>query len=210
MIEIELQNLGRRFNTHWIFKNLNATFKANEHLVIKGANGSGKSTLLKIISGVLSPTEGQVLYTINGNTIKSDDIFKHISICTPYLTIPEELTLDELLKFHQQLKPLNNYYSGKEFAELLSINYEFDKPIHLYSSGMKQRVKLALAILSNSAMVLLDEPVSNLDEAGKNWYKTLIQKHSKNRFFLVCSNHIEAEHFFCSKTINIHDYKQDN
>jgi len=207
MVEVNLKDIGRRFTLHWIFRNIDQSFKANEHTVILGSNGSGKSTLLKIISGVLTPTKGSVEYSINGKNVDVDSIYKHLSICTPYLSIPEEFTLSELLKFHQKLKPLKSHFTGNQFAEYLQIEYEKEKAIHLFSSGMKQRVKLALALLSTSPIVLLDEPLNNLDEAGKNWYRNLVDENKDNRLIVVCSNNTQEEYFFCSNQINIGDFK---
>lgn len=207
MIEVNLNGIGRRFSLHWIFRGINHNLKSNEHTVILGSNGSGKSTLLKIISGVLTPTKGSVEYSLDGKPISVDSIYKYLSICTPYLSIPEEFTLSELLKFHQKLKPLKKNYSGKDFANYLEIEYEEKKAIHLFSSGMKQRVKLALALLSTTPIVLLDEPLNNLDEAGKKWYENLINENKNNRLIVVCSNNTNEEFFFCEKQIYIGDYK---
>jgi len=207
MVEVNLKNIGRRFAIHWIFRKIDLQLKTNEHTVILGNNGSGKSTLLKIISGILSPSEGEVHYLVNNNKVDVDSIYKSLSLCTPYLSIPEEFTLDELLSFHQKLKPLNQTYTGESFAKYLQIEYEEDKAIHLFSSGMKQRVKLALALLSKAPLVLLDEPLNNLDEAGKNWYQTLVNENKENRLIVVCSNNTPEEFSFCNHEIRIGDYK---
>jgi ABC-type multidrug transport system ATPase subunit len=207
MLSISLNDIGRRFATHWIFRKLHFEIDTGEHTVILGSNGSGKSTLLKIISGVLSPTEGELTWKIDGAVVSPENYFKNLSICTPYLELPEEFNLSELLHFHQKLKPLNREYNSREFAELLEIEYDREKPIHLYSSGMKQRVKLALAILSKNPVVLLDEPLSNLDQHGVMWYRKLVENHLENRLFLVCSNQTQEEYFFCKKQLNILDYK---
>jgi len=128
-------------------------------------------------------------------------------MCTPYLSIPEEFTLNELLRFHQQLKPLKETYSGERFADFLQIEYEEDKAIHLFSSGMKQRVKLALALLSTTPIVLLDEPLNNLDESGKNWYQQLVNSTMNDRLIVVCSNNQKDEFAFCENSIQIQDFK---
>ena len=207
MLEISLNTVGRRFNVNWIFRKIDTQLRSGNHLVITGHNGSGKSTLLKVISGVLSPTEGKVSYRLNEQELKVDQVYKHLSICAPYLTLPEELNLNELLQFHQKLSPLKFDMNDQDFAELLEIDYQAAKPIHLFSSGMKQRVKLGLAILAQSELVLLDEPLSNLDQNGQHWYQKMIEKHQDNRLIVVSSNALEAEHFFCTESLNIMDYK---
>jgi ABC-type multidrug transport system ATPase subunit len=207
MVEVNLNNLCRRFGTHWVFKNINHTLKTNEHTVVLGSNGSGKSTLLKIVSGIMSPTSGELIWKINNLTINADNYYQHLSICTPYLSLPEEFTLKELLSFHLRLKGLKENYSHTEFAHLLQIEYDEDKPLNLYSSGMKQRVKLALTLLSKSKVILLDEPLSNLDAQGVKWYKTLVKQNMDNKIILVCSNNLEDEYFFCQHQLDIMDYK---
>lgn len=210
MVEVHLENVGRRFNINWIFRKINITLNTNQHVVIIGSNGSGKSTLLKIISGVVSPSEGKVTYKINNVEVKPDAIYQHISICTPYLSLPEELTLDELLKFHQKLKPLDQVYTGTTFAKRLNLDYQPDKDIHLYSSGMKQRVKLGLALFSKCPILLLDEPLSNLDNEGENWYLKIVEEQQKDRLIIVCSNQVKNEYTFCTQTIDITDYKSES
>lgn len=207
MHRLLIEQLGKRYNKHWIFKGINQELNSNDTLLIEGANGSGKSTLLKIISGAVSPTEGRIIYQIAQEAVAVENIFQHVSICAPYLQLLEAFTLDETLQFHQKLKPLNRHYTGREFADAIQLDFIPNKALKDYSSGMKQRVKLGLAIYSQSELLLLDEPISNLDKAGIEWYKTAIQNHLQNRIVIVCSNAIEDEHFFCTKHLTIQDFK---
>ncbi|UTW63336.1 ATP-binding cassette domain-containing protein [bacterium SCSIO 12741] len=207
MIKIGLSDVGKRFNYDWIFRHLSTTIESGHHYLIQGNNGSGKSTLLKVISGVVSPNEGKISYEIDGQAIEVDQIYRHLNICTPYLQLIEEFTLDEMLQFHQSVKPLKRHFSGKEMSEFTEIHYQHDKALHLFSSGMKQRIKLALALLSDSPLLLLDEPLSNLDANGIAWYKRTIREHQENRVICVCSNQVEDEYFFCDKNIDLAAYK---
>lgn len=207
MDNLLLSQVSKRFQTHWIFRNLDLELSAGESLFINGTNGSGKSTLLKTISGWISPNVGNIKYSNKGNEILVDDVFKYISISAPYLELIEELSLTELLKFHQSFKPLNTNTTAKEFSDAIEINHQIEKPIKSYSSGMKQRVKLGLSLFSNSSLILLDEPISNLDKNGILWYKRNIKPILNDRIVIVCSNDIEDEHFFCTKKIDLSDYK---
>ena len=202
---ITLENIGKRYNKEWIFRGVDGQLIENESYVIKGSNGSGKSTFLKIISGYGIPTEGRLV--VNSGDFDLTKLYKEISIAAPYVDIPEEFTLSELVEFHSKFKSLK--YKGEDkLHEVFNLPESVQgKLIKEYSSGMRQRVKLGLAILSESKLLLLDEPLSNLDEKGMNWYASMINEYKKDRIIVVCSNNFEKEYFFCEKEINIENYK---
>ncbi len=144
---------------------------------------------------------------MNGESIPEDKVFHHTSIATPYLELMEEFTMQEMLEFHGTFKPYVKGISVADIIELIGLAKSKDKELKYFSSGMKQRVKLAIAILSDTSLVMLDEPTSNLDRAGVEWYQSLVQQHSANRLFIVCSNHQKDEYFFCTETLIVEDYK---
>lgn len=203
MNRIELSNVGKKFGTHWIFKNINISFEQNNHTVILGGNGSGKSTLLQVIAGIISPTAGTICYTINDKKIDVLNWYKNISIATPYLDLPDEFSATEILSFHIKFKPLINNLSTEEFLKICYLDEAIEKPIKYFSSGMKQRLKLALAILSETECLLLDEPCSNLDAKAMEWYSETVCNYSKNRIVIVCSNNQESEFSFCKREIRV-------
>lgn len=205
--EIRLADAGRRFNREWIFRGVTHTFQSDGHTVILGPNGSGKSTLLQVVLGSLSPSEGTVSYSVNGKESGPDDSLGLFSVATPYLELIEEFTLREMLKFHSDLKPFKVGFSFDRIIELLYLSDAADRPIRNYSSGMRQRVKLGIALLSDTPFVLLDEPTSNLDAKAMKWYADLVTEHMKGRVVIVCSNAQEAEHFFCTEQLNVSDFK---
>ncbi|MEI6576170.1 MAG: ATP-binding cassette domain-containing protein [Bacteroidota bacterium] len=206
-MQITLSNIGKKYNQDWIFRNINAGFTAGEAYAILGSNGSGKSTLLQIISGRVTQSSGLRAYSIAGVEVSEEDVFRHLTFATPYQELIEEYTVQEMLKLHQKLKPLFSGIGEKEFLDLLAFQRIKDKPIRYFSSGMKQRVKLAFAILSDVPLVLLDEPCSNLDQQGIAWYHALVEKYHENRLFIVCSNHVQEEIAFCTLKLNVNDYK---
>lgn len=208
-MRILLDNIGKRYNREWIFRKVSLELSSETSYVIEGGNGSGKSTFLQLISGYYLPSEGNIQYEIDGNKIEPDKIFKQVSIATPYLDLYEDLTLKEMIDFHFQFKSTVPDISKKEIPSILYLEKSIDKPIKYYSSGMKQRVKLGLAILADTPLLLLDEPVSNLDHKAIDWYANLISKYNKNRLILVCSNKIEQESFFCKERIRIEQYKSE-
>lgn len=205
-MEIVLNNVGRRFNREWIFKNIEYTFQSGKSYAVLGINGSGKSTLLQILSGSLSPSSGKISYTLSGKEIFVEDIYSHLSISAPYLELIEDFTLAETLKFHFNFKKRLDKISDARIIDILNMQSSKNKEIKYFSSGMKQRVKFILALLSDTEILLLDEPTSNMDEEGVAWYHNLITEYTKNRLLIVCSNQQE-EYKFCKEKIVIADYK---
>ncbi len=203
-MKINLRQLGKKYNNEWIFKDITLEFSLGNHCVILGGNGSGKSTLLQTISGFQIPSLGTVQYTINGTDVSVENIFKHISIASPYLELIEDFTLQEIIDYQARFKP----FKEKNIVEIMQLEKAKNKAIKYYSSGMKQRVKLALAILSKSPILLLDEPLSNIDKNGVEWYKNMITDYSSNRIILVCSNNQKDEYEFCTDTLFIENYKK--
>ena len=137
----------------------------------------------------------------------TDKIYKQVTYTSPYIGIFEEYTLEELLKFYTALKPLKPGIGVAEFIEIIELNHAQNKAIKHFSSGMKQRVKLGLSILSETPILLLDEPTSNLDKKAIKWYQRIIQDHLNDRIVVVASNNLEEESFFCTKSIDIENYK---
>lgn len=207
MLSLQLNNLGKKFNREWIFKNISISIKANQKLVILGGNGSGKSTLLQVLSGFVTPNEGNIDYHFNEKPVFQDELRKQVSFASPYLQLIEEYTLIECINHSKEFKPFINNISTNEIASLIELESSKNKVIKQFSSGMKQRLKLGLAILSDTPLLLLDEPVSNLDKNAIYWYKNLIEKYTKNRTVIVCSNAIAEEYFFCDTELNVMNFK---
>ncbi len=205
-MQINLQQIGKKFNREWVFRNINFEIPAGTRIAVLGSNGSGKSTLLQVISGILSPSEGETSYLVNNKKILVDEVFEHFSIASPYLELVEEMTLIEMIDFHFSFKKRLHNLSNQEIISFLGLEKSTHKEIRHFSSGMKQRLKLALAILSDVACILLDEPCSNLDKQGIAWYQELLKNYTQHRTLIVCSNQ-EYEYEFCDKSISIMDYK---
>lgn len=205
-MEILLEDIGRRFNQEWIFKKINYRFVQGQSYAVLGPNGSGKSTLLQVLAGSLSPSKGTITYSHQEKAIDVDGVYKHLALATPYLELIEEFTLLELLHFHFKFKKIMNGWTVQKLIQLLQFESSENKEIRYFSSGMKQRVKLALAFGTDSPILMLDEPTSNLDSQGLSWYLEMIDKFSKNRLLIVCSNQAH-EYNFCDHHFNILDYK---
>lgn len=203
---IQLENLGKKFRKEWIFKNVNLSFELGNSYTFVGPNGSGKSTLLQVLAGVMPHTEGNINYLLDNQAISIDDVFKKIVISAPYLELVEEFTLQESVEFHQKFKPFKDGISPTQLVDLLQLSPHKDKTVKNFSSGMKQRLKLGLAFYSESPIILLDEPTSNLDAEGITWYLGQIEKHTANRLLIICSNQ-PNEYAFCRNIIDVRDFK---
>lgn len=193
-MQVSLTDIGKRFNQKWVFKGLNLQFSSGHQYAITGKNGSGKSTLLLIISAYLNPTRGNAQWLYQGKTIEAEKMYKYLSLASPYLELIEEFTLEETIKFHQKFKPFLQGFDTACLTELSGLAESLHKPIRHFSSGMKQRVKLLLAMASDTPLVLLDEPCANLDNDAVLWYQKLKKDLGSNRTFIICSNHNPQEY----------------
>jgi ABC-type multidrug transport system ATPase subunit len=188
--EAKEQRLGQRGRVLWFL----------------GLSGSGKSTFLKCLAGQQPLSEGELTYFFGDQTIPESDQFKKISFSAPYLELPEEFTLTEFLRFHFKFKPAAHGLSIPDIIQIMYLDKSADKSIANFSSGMKQRLKLGICFLSNSPLLLLDEPTSNLDEAGVAWYRHLVETYAKEKSLIIGSND-QREFSFCNENLHIEDFK---
>ncbi|HET9826676.1 MAG TPA: ATP-binding cassette domain-containing protein [Chitinophagaceae bacterium] len=206
-MKVSLTDAGKRFNRDWVFRHLTYTFDQNNSYAIVGPNGSGKSTLLQVLSGAMQASEGNCQWTIGKGQSADEDVYSYVALCAPYLELVEEMTLKEFLEFHSRFKPFLGSVDIVSIVSIIGLQGAMNKQIRFYSSGMKQRVKLAQAFFSDTPFLLLDEPCTNLDTAGIELYNELVNGYCKNRLVIVSSND-EVEYKFCKERINVVDYKQ--
>lgn len=200
-MQITTHQLGKRFNADWIFKNFSYTFESGKTYAITGNNGSGKSTLLQVLCGALMHSQGKIGY--GNDHIESLDPC-NFSIATPYLELIEEFSANEQLDFHAKFKPLA--LNHESVLELVGLKNAAKKQIRNFSSGMKQRLKLAIAFSSEAPLLFLDEPTTNLDQEGVDTYLNLINQFCKRKTIIISSN-LPEEYSFCEHVISIADYK---
>ncbi|MDZ4708628.1 MAG: ATP-binding cassette domain-containing protein [Saprospiraceae bacterium] len=200
-MEIEIDQISKRFQHGWVFKNLSHQFKSDGMYGIAGRNGSGKSTFLKIISGLLTPTSGTIRYANTTHTVLRETIYQYINIAAPYIDLIEEFTLEEMVQFHMQFRKTNFKQAG-DWIELMELKAASKRLLNHFSSGMKQRVRLALALYSPGEILILDEPTSNLDEDAKAWFFNHLELQKRHKTVLIASN--EKEDFkFCSEILRL-------
>jgi ABC-2 type transport system ATP-binding protein len=232
-MKITLNDAGKRFNRDWIFRHLSYEFSSQHHYAITGPNGSGKSTLLQIIAGAIGISEGAVSYEQSaveqpvaghpatgqltvGNpgpkhpavtaAIPPEKAYHYLSLAAPYLELIEEMTAMEFLQFHHSFKPFLPSHPIPNILSTVGLEAAARKQIRFFSSGMKQRMKLAQALFSDTPVILLDEPCTNLDAEGIALYQRLIREYGAGRLIIVSSND-RQEYDFCEKVIDILEYK---
>lgn len=201
-MKISVNKAGKRFNREWIFRNRDLTFNSPNHYAITGHNGSGKSTLVQCIAGALHLSEGNIVFELDNKTIAPEHVFKYISICAPYLEVIEDMTVVEFLDYHASFKPFQSGWNTQNIIEEVGLTKAAHKRIRNYSSGMKQRVKLAQAFFSATPVLLLDEPTTNLDKQGIALYHHLIHTVCNERLVLICSNDA-IEYESCSTIVSM-------
>lgn len=206
-MKIELTSVGKRYRREWVLRNVDMTLAAPGRYAVTGPNGSGKSTLLRILSGHLTPTKGNTLFSMGSTNLTPNEAWQYLSYAAPYIELIEEFTLLEALQFHYRFR---KFAAGLQPQNLIGIlgfpENTANKPIRFFSSGMKQRLKLALAICSETPLLLLDEPTSNLDRQGTAWYLNLIGQFAGDRLVVVASN-VEEDYAFCTEYVDILQYK---
>lgn len=203
---ITVSGLGKRFNREWIFRNLDYTFQSGNIYAVTGPNGSGKSTLLQVLWGQLPQSKGELKYFDKSKDIPVDEIFKYLTVATPYLDLIEEFTLSEHLRFHFKLKPSRNQMEEEEILDRLRLTHAKDKPIANFSSGMKQRVKLGLAFFTQAGLIFLDEPTTNLDQEATGWYHDQLKSLPHNCMIFIASNQT-SEYPSDANVLNILNFK---
>ncbi len=205
-IGVRFSNVGKRFNREWIFRHCSYEFNSGKSYAITGPNGSGKSTLLQVIAGATLHNEGIIEFKNELQTTDNEQHYTYLSIAAPYLELIEEMTAIEMLEFHSKFKPLIQSVSFEEILKIVGLENAVSKQVRYFSSGMKQRLKLAQAFFSNTPVLLLDEPTTNLDADGIALYHQLISNYTKDKLVVVSSN-VKQEYDFCEEVIEIGDYK---
>ena len=193
-------DLGKKFEKRWIFRNISVDLEQGEAQAITGSNGSGKSTLLQILANSISPSFGSVEYFANDQLIEMDENSGKLSYCAPYIELIEELTLKEHLVFHSKFR--SPIIAINDMIDRIGYPNAVNQSVREFSSGMKQRLRLALSFFFEADVNFFDEPTSNLDESGVAWYLSEIKKLVGVRSILIASNQ-RYEYDFCKKTIQL-------
>jgi len=202
LISLSVQSVSKSFSDRSVLRAI--SFEAREHEIIgvAGRNGAGKSTLVKIIGGILTPDKGKVELHIENTAIDPDEYYKYIGFAAPYIPVYDEFSPYELLKITAKLR---NIPWSDALTDGMMDRFglaERKEATHSYSSGMMQRIRLAAAIQHTPALLILDEPTTNLDERGIAIVRKIIEEQSGRGVVVLASNN-PAELDWCGKTINV-------
>ncbi|MBL7964578.1 MAG: ABC transporter ATP-binding protein [Flavobacteriales bacterium] len=206
-MEIQLNTLTKHYGREVVIGGVSHTFAPGSRTALLGPNGSGKSTLLQLVAGALAPTSGTVQHRLGGVPLPEDEVYRHVSIAAPYLGLYEDLSLRQTVEMHARFKPLRAGMDAVRLAQKAYLHDALDKQVLHFSSGMKQRLKLALAILSDTPLLLLDEPASNLDTRAIEWWQGLLEEHLERRTLLVASNDPAVETVPCTERIDLRELR---
>ncbi len=204
-MHIELNKISKRYGYQWILRDLDLVISSGSVLGVNGLNGSGKSTLIKILSGFLSPSDGKIIHALDDKIIKIADVYKSVSWVAPYLSLTENYNIEEMYNLQGKFKRMKTE-SFQEFIEVIDLVQHQDKYIKDFSSGMQQRLQLGLAILSDTPLLLLDEPTSYLDSNAISWYHKLLQKHLDGRTVVIASNDA-GDLAECNSSVDVLEFK---
>ncbi len=206
-MKIVLDKVGKRFGRDWVLRRLSYQFEAGTAYALQGPNGSGKSTLMRLLCGHLTPSRGTVRFSdAGGRDIPVSAIYRKCTLAGPYIDLIEEFTLEEAIDFHFRFKALQSGLQLPELPELFELGGARRRYLSEFSSGMRRRLQLGLAICSQSPLLLLDEPTVTLDEAGVAWFLDLAERFRHDRLVVVASN-VAQDFAFCETTLDVRDFK---
>ncbi len=203
-MQIQLTDIGKKFGKSWLFRHLNYSFSAGKRYAITGYNGSGKTTLLKLIAAAIPANEGYIAYTHRGEEVVPEHVYRHIAWTGPYTGLPGEMTLAEAYRFYHKFKPIS--VALPEFLQRIQLKEAAHRPIKDFSSGMQQKLQLALALFSKGSLVLLDEPTANFDKHNTAWFETEIQQLALQKTVLISSNQAH-EIALCHEVLALEQWK---
>lgn len=189
MVSLEFCGLAKSYNDTLVFSDVSGFLPQGDCLVVAGPNGSGKSTLLKILAGLIRPASGEVKFSVNGTLLSPSRQKEFIGFVAPELFLYEELTALENLKFFAGVRGLS--LQEKDYIKLLErvqLKKWSENLVGTYSSGMKQRFKFAFALLHAPPFLILDEPTSNLDEAGQALVEEIVEEQKKKGAVIFSTN----------------------
>ncbi len=203
---ITISNVGKRYDVDWVFRKVHLRLEQGRSYALLGPNGSGKTTMLHLISGWITPTEGHVQFQYDGRALPAERWYEVVSFTAPYVELIDEFCVSEMVHYHCRMHPRGRGLSVQTLLAIAELEKQKGMLLRSLSSGMKQRLKIALGVLLPTPVLLLDEPTANLDAAGIAWYRQLMEQYSADRLVVVASNQSQ-DYSFCTDLIHVTDFK---
>lgn len=200
-VVLRAENLTKKFNRKIIFEKLNFELFQGSSTAITGRNGSGKSTLIKIIANLISSSSGNLHISHNSEQVKKENFYRYTGFVSPYLNLYDEFTGRENLEIVADIRGISRENIDNVLRRVGLYDRRNDL-LKIYSSGMKQRLKIAFSILHNPQILLLDEPTSNLDSDGVGIVDDIADEYKKDRILIIATND-SHEKSLCENEINL-------
>ena len=205
---IEVINLSKKYKSREAVNNINFKINENEIIGLLGPNGCGKTTTIGMILGLLKPTSGEVL--INGINIEKNKIslLHKMNFISPYIELPKKLTVKQNLIVYGKLYNIKNLNDQIDhLSNKLRLNELLDKVTGELSSGQKNRVSLAKALINDPEVLLLDEPTASLDPETGDFVRTFLENYKKEKKIsvLLASHNMDEVKRLCSSVLMMKD-----
>ncbi|MDX1530998.1 MAG: ATP-binding cassette domain-containing protein [Rhodothermales bacterium] len=201
---LSARGLGKRFGRRVLFRQLAFEVGPGEAVAVTGPNGSGKSTLVQIVAGVQAPTAGSVALTLDGAAVPAEARPLRAGLVAPYLHLYDGFSAAENLDFLARARRLPDRAARVgAVLERVGLGGRGGDPVGTFSSGMRQRLRLASALLSAPPLLLLDEPTSNLDAPGRAVVEGVIDEHRAGGGLLVVATNDEREAAWCERRVEV-------
>ncbi len=192
MLRLKIEKLTKQFGARRVFTDIAFELTGGESIALVGPNGSGKTTLIMTVLGLLPPTRGKTEYFEDDKKLDFEQYRKKVALVAPYLNLYDNLTARENLRFLSEVNGCKIDDADIDRAlETVGLAGRGDDFAGAYSSGMKQRLKYALAIVRDPEILFIDEPTSNLDEAGKKIVFDLIKNYRNDAILVIATNETE-------------------
>jgi heme exporter protein A len=202
-ISLRARSIRKDFNRRVVFREISFDLSNPDSLSITGPNGSGKSTLAKILSGLLTPTAGTVAMEVDDVSLKAEQRRDYIGFVAPYLQLYDEFTGSENLHLASRIRGRSESSEhNDDLLKRVGLIHRKDERVGTYSSGMKQRLKYAFALLHNPLILILDEPMTNLDEPGIAVVREIVREQAEVGIVVVATNDVE-EARMCNHNLDL-------
>ncbi len=203
---IVARSVGKRFGRRYVFRGVDVRAEPGEVIAITGHNGSGKSTLLRILSGLLTPTEGEVYGLSEGRKLSSENIAHAVGYVAPYVNSYDSFTARENLEFVRRVRRIDSVQNVDDVLSRVGLAKFADQTVGTYSSGMKQRLRIGLALLHDPAILMFDEPGTNLDAAGRDLVASVVMQQKASGRVVILATNSEHEAAMCDREISMTEF----